>query len=412
MYSYNRDLPKTQVVNQTLEIDWKLYKKLLKYRSHSRSETQLKLLKFIAGWIGENIDNAVVKLDDYGNMYVTKGTSDIYPCVVGHLDINQDKCKDFSIIQTPDYIFGLDNKTGMQCGLGHDDKAGVYFGLLMLQKLEYVKCFFPLDEEVGCIGSGKADMKFFKDCSMLVQLDRNSFDNDISYFTNGCTVVSQEFRDFVDTTRVLKEYNYDWAHCVYTDIGQLVKNGAGCVGMNISSGYFNEHMEYEVLSVNHYINAVNFAHDLIVAAGLLGRWHHVPYIAPPKQSYVSKPLPAPVKKNEDAWEKWDARDYDPWEGEWDTKSKVKMQPLSFREALLTKGEYYHHSDHWDFQTTDEDTVIEAIETGVCPVCNSPVMTLEEGEQVCGACESVYYIPMGKNYMECINEYDQTFGSGK
>jgi len=228
-----KPIPYAEIVENNLRVDWKLFKKLLKHRSFSLDRSQEEFAKWLVKWMSENIEGLTITRDGYGNIYVVKGEADIYPCVVAHIDINQDESiTDVSVIQTDKLLLGIDNATGKQTGLGFDDKTGVYFGILMLQTLDVVKCFFPKDEEAGCIGTKAANMKWFNNCSMLVQLDRNSYSNDISESTNSVMVVSDEFKAATKTH--LAKYGYEWEWCIYTDVGELVKQGCGCVAMNIS----------------------------------------------------------------------------------------------------------------------------------------------------------------------------------
>ena len=130
------------------------------------------------------------KTDSYGNVYVTKGTAGLYPCVVSHVDTVHSYNPDLKILNCGDLVFGFDSTTGKQHGIGADPKNGVYFAIEMLLRLDHVKVVFFQDEESGCLGSTSADMQFFKDCSFVVQLDRRSFTTDIIEHTNGVRLLS------------------------------------------------------------------------------------------------------------------------------------------------------------------------------------------------------------------------------
>lgn len=205
---------------------------ILQIRSYSQTPAEHEKIEFLQNWIEQNIENIVFEKDKFGNLYVTKGQSDIYPCFVAHVDINQDKIDNFTIYWGDGYIFGMDNKEMVQCGLGADDGCGVMLNLLALQKFDNVKCFFSLSEEVGCIGSKNSNIDFFKDCSFLIQGDRNSYNRDVSYYTNGVIVVSDEFQN--KSLPTLKKYGYEYQRCVFTDIGTLVDKGCGCCAINFS----------------------------------------------------------------------------------------------------------------------------------------------------------------------------------
>jgi|694.fasta_scaffold00478_54 tripeptide aminopeptidase len=194
---------------------YRLLHKLLEIRSHSQTKEEDVMINFLQSWIFDNIKSVSFEKDKFGNLYVTKGEAEIYPCFVAHVDINQDEIKDFSIIWNKDYIFGMDNTAMIQCGLGADDKLGCMLNLLALQKFDNIKCFFAKSEEVGAIGSKNADIQFFKDCSFLIQGDRNSYKRDISESTNGVITVSENFKKA--TKHINKKYGYAYQCCMFTD---------------------------------------------------------------------------------------------------------------------------------------------------------------------------------------------------
>ncbi len=66
-------------------MDFKLLKQL--YKIHSKSGYEGKIISFVCKWVDKNISNVKIDLDwNTGNIYITKGTSDTYPCMVAHLD--------------------------------------------------------------------------------------------------------------------------------------------------------------------------------------------------------------------------------------------------------------------------------------------------------------------------------------
>ena len=103
--------------------------------------------------------------DDYGNLYAIKGESESYPCVAAHTDTVNAIEKDYKLLQDDDVLFAVDSNYN-RLGVGGDDKVGVYIALEMLRKLDYCKAAFFVEEEIGCVGSKKADMSFFKDVTI------------------------------------------------------------------------------------------------------------------------------------------------------------------------------------------------------------------------------------------------------
>lgn len=240
----------------------KLYKKLLGFRSHSYSPTQKAFRDWLNAYITANYENVHVQIDTYGNMYVTKATSDqdYVNCVIAHLDINQSvRTSSFTIVEAGNYIVGVNNETGKQIGLGHDDKVGVYFALKALEKFPNIKLFFPLDEEVGCVGSQKSVAAFFDNVGFMLQLDRRGY-SDISQFTNGHATVTDSTK--LEFEHILAKHNFNWVNTMSTDVGVLIQDYA-IQGTNISCGYVNEHKDDENLHVLRYDASEKFALNIL-----------------------------------------------------------------------------------------------------------------------------------------------------
>lgn len=287
------------------EVDVELLKSLFLFQTPSRDAIrQASFMAYLLNWLRQNNIKFKFKYDNVGNLYITKGTSKIYPAIVSHVDTVHSYNRDMTVCNTKNLILGVDNLTGEQCGIGADPKNGVYFALQMLKKLDTCKVVFFVDEECGCVGSGQADLTFFSDCSLICQLDRRSFTTDIIEHTNGIQVLSQEFKDAVDP--ILQDYGYDFNYGTSTDVGALVKNGVGICAFNFSNGSFNEHCDYEVCSIPHLLNAVNGAYAIILNLGYKQRWLHTP----------------PKNNDFGIWDDWDKRGsrssyYDRYDDLWD-----------------------------------------------------------------------------------------------
>jgi len=215
---------------------------------------------------------AVAQKDAYGNLYVTKGNAEVYPCVVAHTDINQKVRQNVKIMTAYPWMFGFDVNKGEQAGMGADDKVGVYFAVHMFDLFDNIKLFFPKDEEVGLVGTYKADKNFFKDCSMLLQLDRRSYSNDLINYTNGIEVYGDEFYEAAKP--IMEKYMYAKNTGSCTDIGGIKKfDTVECVAMNVSCGYINEHGDDEMISIPHFENAINFGYELL-KMGVDKVWSH------------------------------------------------------------------------------------------------------------------------------------------
>ena len=264
-------------------MDYKLYYKLLSFRSYSNSKRQIEFRNWLKVYIEENIPNTITKVDKYGNLYVTKGDAEIYNCVIAHLDINQSIIKESNVElhNVNGWIVGLDKSTGKQCGVGHDDKAGVYFNLEMLKHFDNIKAFFPLDEEVGCVGTKHADKSFFENVGFMVQLDRRGY-KDISTYSNGNELLTEETQKLLSKT--LSTFGFAFTTTILTDVGELVGD-YGIQGTNISCGYYDEHSDQERLNVSQFQNSIAFARSVLEVMD--GKKHEIKQPARKKYGYAS-----------------------------------------------------------------------------------------------------------------------------
>lgn len=117
-------------------------------------------------------------------------------------------------------IVGYDRKRKRMAGIGADDKNGIWICLKCLEDFKAVKCAFFVQEEIGCIGSGHADMSFFSDCRFVIQCDRKG-NGDMVTQINGMRLCSNEFISAVDPRR----YGYKPAQGLATDVAALKGTG-------------------------------------------------------------------------------------------------------------------------------------------------------------------------------------------
>jgi tripeptide aminopeptidase len=217
-----------------------------------------------------------VGVDDYGNIYISKGEADIYPCVVAHTDTVHDIRKGFKVIEVDGVFFAWDNVKHEQAGVGGDDKVGIYIALQALRDLDVVKIAFFRNEEVGCIGSGKAYMDFFNDVSFVLQADRKG-NNDFIDHSNGVALFDEDFKSA--TKGIIESYGYAFTRGLSTDVGQLKKNLIECAVANVSCGYYNAHRDEEYVVIKEVKNCYELFIDLFHNLGSV-RWEHKHVPAP------------------------------------------------------------------------------------------------------------------------------------
>lgn len=223
------------------ELNFELLKRM--YCIHSKSMNEEPMRVFIKKWISENVEHATVYEDSSGNLYVTKGVSGSYPCLCAHMDQVQDfHPDDFMCMDAEGIIAGFSQKTRRQCGLGADDKNGLFIALECLKKYDVLKCVFFTGEEIGCVGSSNADIEFFNNCRFCVQIDRKG-NSDMVTSISGA-ICSDEFVEATDC----EKWGYHVSDGLMTDVEALIENGVGVSCINLSCGYYSPHTDYEFVS--------------------------------------------------------------------------------------------------------------------------------------------------------------------
>ncbi len=194
-----------------------------------------------------------------GNIYVTKGESDNYPCVVAHTDTVHDIEKEFIVQRHKDVLYAINDKYE-RVGVGGDDKVGIFVALQVLVNTDNVKVAFFRDEEVGCVGSKVAHMEFFKDVGFVLQCDRKGYADFVS------SIYSTKLYDSDFSSAVapyLKEFDRVEADGGLTDVYQLAQNGLEVAVANMSCGYYEPHTELEYIKISEVFRTLDFVQALV-----------------------------------------------------------------------------------------------------------------------------------------------------
>ena len=234
--------------------------KLLKelYAIHSPSRKEFKMIRFLANYC-KRIPNTKVKIDKLGNIFVTKGKSETYPCLVAHTDqVQRLHPKDFVAIETRELIFGYSPSTRQQCGLGADDKNGIWIALKCLEKYPVIKTAFFVSEEIGCLGSEGCNMSFFDDCGFVIQCDRRGYKDLITEIC-GINLCSDEFLEDIH----FQNFGYAKEHGLTTDVGTLKERQLPVSCINLSCGYYNPHSDEEITVKADLLNCLRFVESII-----------------------------------------------------------------------------------------------------------------------------------------------------
>ena len=255
---------KLETIDHTIKGDFPVDFDLLFDIMYQQSPTyQPDLEELKKDWLIQLISKieGVTVIEKGGNIYCTKGEAEFYPTIVAHYDTAQSYHHGMRIFKTDQWIFGFDDATGEQCGLGLDDSVGVCFAIQMLKMMPACKVFLPYGEERGLVGTYACDMSFFDNSLVVTQLDRRSYTTDFIKFTNGVQTFNPEHYDLIGN--LMDKYGYTLNSGTATDVGGLRKRGLKVSSHNLSCGYFNEHGDSEVASVALLINAFSFAYDML-----------------------------------------------------------------------------------------------------------------------------------------------------
>lgn len=234
-----------------------LLKKL--YQIAAPSGKEKKMIQFIKNRLKE-MSGVIYHVDKIGNIYAVKGKNTTYPCLVSHTDEVHLRPKEgYNVVVLQDeIIFGYDSIRKDFCGIGADDKNGIWVCLKCLEKYDSLKCAFFVDEERGCVGSRQADMDFFKDCRFVLQCDRRG-NSDIVTDIGGTPLCSDEFIQAVD----YKKQGYRRTAGMLTDVATLKEKKLSVSCVNISCGYYNPHTNREITDIRDLYKCLGFVCHII-----------------------------------------------------------------------------------------------------------------------------------------------------
>lgn len=317
---------------------------------------------------------AKVEVKD-GNVYVVKGnpTEHGYPCIVSHTDTVHD------ILPDEQYSVGYDRKNGIIyaydytkrsfTGIGGDDKVGIYIALSAIRDFSSIKSVFFRDEEIGCVGSGLADMSFFSDCMYILQCDRKGNANFVNSIS-GIDISSKDFQD--DVSDIIKKHGYEFHPGGVTDVGKLTANDVGISCANMSCGYHNPHTSEEIIDVKDVSDTKELVYEIIET--LTKKYPHKP--TRPKASYGTS-----YGKKSYAY-------YDDWYSTYN--NPVDPHPIENKTTTIDELDWWSHmpSDK-DLQQMDFDELYYH------------AVLLMSGWEYCG--DMVYSKTDG-----CVTKYDELY----
>ena len=235
------------------------------YKIHSPSRFEKNMRAFIQEWL--EIRKIPYTVDVTGNILITKGCGPFSPSadkpqeapkrdkplLLAHMDQVQDELpEDTRIMNINGIIYGFSAMERRQVGLGADDKNGVWVCLKALEVIPVLKVALFVGEEIGCVGSGAVDMRFFDDCMFGIQCDRRG-SCDFIHNASGVPLCTDEFIRAMK----IKEWGYAKANGMMTDAMELRERGLPISVCNLSCGYYNPHTEFEVTDFEELQNCLS-----------------------------------------------------------------------------------------------------------------------------------------------------------
>lgn len=236
-----------------------LLKQLYQINSYSDNEDEIR--RFVLQQIADLPLH--IEVDAYGNVLITKGNAEKYPCVAAHLDeVHQPSVRNLQ--EEHGAIFAVD-ENGEPVGIGADDKNGVWIVLQLLRQIETMKAVLFVREEKATFdgyrhGSDDCDLAFFKDVKFVLQCDRKGAGDLVTYCTKKEIRLCDD--DFVPEW-ILQKYGYAPVEGGVTDVVHLKQRGLQIPCCNISCGYYNAHKSEEYTNVAELQNSFEFVKTLV-----------------------------------------------------------------------------------------------------------------------------------------------------
>lgn len=216
-------------------------------------------------WLSEHFSAASqlrADIDEAGNVFVTKGVSEIYPLVCAHTDTVHPPTN-VVIEEDGDKIFATD-WTATQVGVGGDDKAGIYICLQLLDRLPVLKAAFFASEEPGCLGAHRAKAPWFADVGYAIEFD-SPCEDIMSFSSDGLRLFPTQGPFFEAISVLLNRFGVTrWQRHPYTDVSVL-KRRFTFPCLNLPAGYYRMHSPEEYVQTSVVEKSTELGCELVKA---------------------------------------------------------------------------------------------------------------------------------------------------
>ncbi len=230
------------------------------YTISSKSGNEGRIKSFILEYLSSI--SLSVRTDEIGNLYITKGVADVYPCVAAHLDEIHRPCEREVVIEE-DKIFTVD-RLWNKVGCGADDKNGLWIALNLLCSETILKAVLFVQEErtgdiAGCRGARACDLSFFNDVKFVLECDRKGSSDVVSIGKDELVLCHQDFIP----QGILRRYGYEMVKGGKTDVVELKMRGLQIPVCNISCGYYDAHKNSEYTLFPELQNCLSFVRGVL-----------------------------------------------------------------------------------------------------------------------------------------------------
>lgn len=238
-----------------------LLKQLYQINSYSGNEDEIR--RFVLQQIADL--PLRIEVDMFGNVLITKGIAEKYPCIAAHLDeVHQPSVRNLQ--EEGGNIFAID-ENGEPVGIGADDKNGVWMVIRLLQQIETMKAVLFVREEKPTFegyrhGSDDCDLAFFNDVKFVLQCDRKGAGDLVTFCTKYQIRLCND--DFIPE-RILHKYGYAPIEGGVTDVVHLKQRGLQIPCCNISCGYYNAHKPEEYTNIGNLQDSLEFVKTIVSA---------------------------------------------------------------------------------------------------------------------------------------------------
>ena len=220
-----------------------------------------------------------IDFDDAGNLFITKGMADVYPCVAAHLDEIHTPCEKEVVIYgdkiftVADFLTKKDDKNVYYMlesiqGMMRKAKArkmkvyGIIINLLHTEPVLKVALFVQEErsgELAGCRGARACNLSFFDNVKYILECDRKGC-SDVVSIGKGEIVLCEY--DFIPQY-LLHKYGYEMVRGGKTDVVELKMRGLKIPVCNVGCGYYNAHKKDEYTIFSELQNCLSFVREIL-----------------------------------------------------------------------------------------------------------------------------------------------------